>query len=114
RLTLPNRRLTAADGADIRARFEEQYRQVYGLAIERMDVEIVTWSVTVSTAPPPVAAAGDAAPRAAVPPIGRRTVYEPTLGRMVEMPIYWRFDLSPGTPVDGPALIAEHQTSTLL
>jgi N-methylhydantoinase A len=114
RLTLPNRRLAAADVADIRARFEEQYKQIYGLAIERMDVEIVTWSVTVSTTSPPVAAAGVVAPRAALPPIGRRAVYEPTLGRMVEMPTFWRFDLSPGTPVEGPAVIAEHETSTVV
>jgi N-methylhydantoinase A len=114
RLTLPNRRLAAADVADIRARFETQYRQVYGLAIERMDVEIVTWSVTVSTAAPPVDPAGEASPRAAMKPIGRRTVYEPTLARMVEMPIFWRFDLAPGTPVDGPAVIAEHETSTVV
>jgi N-methylhydantoinase A len=33
---------------------------------------------------------------------------------MVEMPIYWRFDLAPGTPVDGPAVIAEHETSTVV
>jgi len=114
RVVLPNRRLAAPDIADIRARFEEQYRQIYGLAIARMDVEIVTWSVTVSTAPPPVVAAGEAARRAVVPPVGRRTVYEPALGRMVEMPIYWRFDLPPGTPVDGPAVIAEHETSTVV
>jgi len=68
----------------------------------------------VSTASSPVAQAGEVAPRAGVKPIGRRTVYEPTLGRMVEMPIYWRFDLAPGMKVDGPAVIAEHETSSVV
>ena len=114
RVTLPPRALARADVAEIRAAFEGQYKQIYGLAIAGMDVEIVTWSVTVSTRPAAIARATAAKPAAAAPPLGRRTVYEPALGRMVEMPIYWRFDLVPGAAIEGPAIIAEHETSSVV
>ncbi|MBL8836563.1 MAG: hydantoinase/oxoprolinase family protein [Alphaproteobacteria bacterium] len=114
RVALPARALARADVAAIRDAFEAQYKQIYGLAIAGMDVEIVTWSVTVSTRPEAVARAAAANAAAAAPPIGRRAVYEPTLGRMVEMPIYWRFDLVPGAAIEGPAIVAEHETSSVV
>ena len=114
RVALPARTLARADVAAIRDAFEAQYRQIYGLSIAGMDIEIVTWSVTVSTRPEAVARVAEAQPAAAPPPVGRRTVYEPTLGRMVDMPIYWRFDLAPGAAIEGPAIIAEHETSSVV
>ena len=47
-------------------------------------------------------------------PIGRRPVYEPAKGELVEMPIYARTDLKPGVGVDGPAVIVEDETTTIV
>ena len=38
----------------------------------------------------------------------------PSLGKQVQAPVYWRFDLAPGNKIKGPAIIAEHETSTIV
>ena len=113
-ISLPNRPLAASDLPDLRKRFEDRYRQIYGLHLPDMAVEIVTWSVTVSTVlepPAKLAAAGRTGTAAA---IGRRPVYEPAKGELVEMPIYARADLKPGVGIDGPAVIVEDETTTII
>ena len=35
-------------------------------------------------------------------------------GEAIEVPIYWRSDLSPGAQLSGPAVIAEDETSTVV
>jgi N-methylhydantoinase A len=44
----------------------------------------------------------------------RRRVYEPALGRIEEMPVYERCRLAPGMRIDGPAVIVEDETTTLV
>jgi N-methylhydantoinase A len=87
---------------------------LYGLIIPSMEIEAVTWSVTVSSTPPKVKRAGK--PKAAKTPKPRkqRQVYDPDLGKLVTMPVYWRFDMPAGTRIKGPAIIAENETSTLV
>jgi N-methylhydantoinase A len=114
RIAVPPRALTAADGARLKLAFEQQYEKVYGLRIPGQDAEIITWSVTASSASRKARRAGKTKPQAAAEPLRRRTVYEPVSGRMVPMPVYWRFDLKPGARIKGPALIAEHETSTIV
>jgi N-methylhydantoinase A len=79
-----------------------------------MEIEAVTWSVTVSSAPPQVKRAGRPKAAAAPKPRKSRQVYDPDVGKLVAMPIYWRFDMKPGARVKGPAIIAENETSTLV
>ncbi len=113
-MDLPNRPLAASDLPDLRKRFEDRYRQIYGLHLPDMAVEIVTWSVTVSTVQEAPARIAVAKRSATAAPIGRRPVYEPAKGELVEMPIYARTDLKPGVGVDGPAVIVEDETTTIV
>ncbi|MFN9942614.1 MAG: hydantoinase/oxoprolinase family protein, partial [bacterium] len=48
RVSVPVRKLTAADGAKLKAAFERLSEQVYGLRIPNQEAEAITWSVTVS------------------------------------------------------------------
>lgn len=114
RIAVPTRVLTATDGAKLKAEFEQIYEQVYGLRIPNQDVEAITWSVTVSSKPETPKRAGST--RAAPPPRPRRkrTIYDPALGRQLSVPVYWRFDMKPGTAIKGPAIIAEDETSTIV
>ena len=41
-------------------------------------------------------------------------VPETLLGKQVQAPVYWRFDLQPGAALKGPAIIAEDETSTIV
>jgi N-methylhydantoinase A len=100
--------------AALAERFEQAYEQVYGLRIPGSAVEVVTWSVTVSTAPPP-------AQQTVLPPAervraasARREAWEPARGERQPFGLHWRFDLAPGERIDGPALVAEHETTVVV
>ena len=135
RVAVPAGALDAAALARMGAEFEAAYLRNYGLTIPGAEVEVVTWSVTVSTPPAAVAGAAvqaagvaDAAPHTAVTgastlpparewvpaPTGTRPVWDPAAGRTLEFAQHWRFDLAPGARLQGPALIVEHETTTVL
>jgi len=114
-------RIAVADGALDRAAFaalseafETEYARVYGLRIPGSEVELVTWSLTLATAAAPALQARLAAPCGAAPATGERTAWEAGQGRRVGFGLYWRFDLSADRRVPGPALIAEHETTTVV
>jgi N-methylhydantoinase A len=48
------------------------------------------------------------------PPSGSRDVYDPTSGRFVATALFDRPGLEPGMTIDGPAIIAEQQTTTVI
>ena len=114
RITVPVRRLTQADGAKLRVEFERLYRQIYGLTIEGMEAEAITWSVTASSRAEPAKRAKPVRAAAAPKPKAKRKVYDAALGKMVDTPVYWRFDMMPGARIKGPAIIAEDETSTIV
>ena len=111
---LPGRALAPADVAALRDGFDAVYTRLYGRTIPHMDVEILTWAVTVSTAAEPPARAPKPRRRAAPP--ARRTVPLFDSGRTdyVDAAVWHRDDLKPGTRVEGPALIVEAQTTTVV
>ena len=117
RVRLPGPEAGAIDGAALQAlaeAFETAYEKVYGLRIPGSAVEVVTWSVTVTTAPPPVTPAVlPEAPRARAA-AAQRLAWEPARGEAQPFGLHWRFDLAPGERVDGPALVAEHETTVVV
>jgi N-methylhydantoinase A len=114
RVVVPARPLTPADGAKLKALFEKTYATVYGLRIPNQEAEAITWSVTVSSRVKPPAKANTRASRKTAKPRHTRKLYDPALGRMVTAPVYWRFDMPAGSTIKGPAIIAEHETSTII
>ena len=119
RVALDDGPLTPDHGRVLKDRFEERYRAVYGLAIDGLDVQSVSWSVTVSTEAPPAPRAETpaTAPSAPSGPTGAdrsREVYDADLGETVRCPVYARAGLAPGAEIAGPAIIAEDETSTFV
>ncbi len=113
-IAIPVRVLTNRDGTVLKAVFEKAYGTVYGLTIPGQQAEITTWSVTASSrvkAPSPVAKAKK---QKAPKPLRVRKVHDAAAGKALPTPVYWRFDLAPGTMLKGPAIIAEHETSTIV
>jgi N-methylhydantoinase A len=111
---LPVRDFTAADRSSIAASFEEAYRRLYSRPIPGVEIEILSWVVAIS-APPQGELATAAAMRPSEPkPRGRRPVFDPQAGAFADVPIYWRSDLAPGAKINGPAVIAEDDTSTVV
>ena len=112
---LPVRRMQAEDAEVLRAAFDEAYTGLYGRTIPGLDVEILTWTLTVSTVVPdplPMHGVGsDVAPPESPP---RRQIFDPGRAQHIEAPVYRRADLEPGTRIPGPALIVEEQTTTVV
>ncbi|MBI1778423.1 MAG: hydantoinase/oxoprolinase family protein [Proteobacteria bacterium] len=113
-MSLSERTLVKADFDDLRQRFEARYRQIYGLHLPAMAVEIVTWSVTASTILAETARVSSIPRRPVERSRERRPVYEPALGGLVEMPVHRRSDLVPGVSIEGPAVIVEDETTTIV
>ncbi len=103
--------------AAIEAAFAEVYREHYGRTIPGVEVEIINWALTLSTETPPPHPRPSAPPAAAPRPEGVRSVRFAGAGgsaALVEAPVYRRSALPPGCEINGPALIAETQTTTLV
>jgi N-methylhydantoinase A len=114
RVEIPFRTLSEADGGKLKALFEKQYQQVYGLRIPNQEAEAMTWSVTVSSEKQKPARARKLTSSTRPKPRKSRSLYDPVGGRQVSVPVYWRFDLAPGSKLKGPAIIAEDETSTIV
>jgi len=114
-VALPPRDLVSADRETLEAAFAEQYSTVYGRTIPGLEVEVLTWTLTVSTEPSvPEAAAKEGESVAAPAPTGQRQVFDPHTSTFLEAGLYRRADLSSGMEVQGPALIVEDQTTTVV
>jgi N-methylhydantoinase A len=113
-ISIPTTPLTKADGPKLKALFEKTYKQIYGLNIPLQEVETITWSVTAATKPAKVASAKPTPKRPSAKPLRKRKIYDPAKSKMIDAPLYWRFDLKPGMQIKGPAIIAEHETSTII
>ena len=96
-------------------RFEEEYRQIYGLAIPDVAVEIVTWRLsafaeTDTVEPGSVARTGDGA---ATPSHQRPVVFgrgqEP-----IDVPVFRRDELGAGAAFAGPAIVEERETTAVI
>ena len=111
---LPNRTWKRADTGIVRSAFEAAYETLYGRIIPKLDLEIVSWSVQVTAVPEAVARV-DPPPAAAAPAArGVRPVLDPGSGRTVEAALYRRAEFPAGARVDGPALIVESDTTTVV
>jgi N-methylhydantoinase A len=111
---LPNRPLDVDAAPDLRRRFEATYETVFGRIIPKLEVEALTWTLSLATDRPlpPQAAEAKAAPA----PIasGQREVLDPASGRRELAAVHERASLKPGMSLDGPALIVEDGTTTVV
>ncbi len=112
------------DDETVRARFEDDYRRVYGMAIPDVEVEIVTWRLsafapsTAEVAPPSAdradatGATGDDDGGGATGPT--RPVVFGLDGTPVDTPVRRRADLAPGTRLAGPVIVEERETTAVI
>jgi N-methylhydantoinase A len=103
----------AALGA-VRRRFDEVYAARYGYSASDQPVEIVTWklSAVASTSRISLAKASPDAGREAR--TGDRPAYFPEAGGFVRTPVYDRYALEPGRVLEGPAIVEERESTTVL
>ena len=102
-----------ADDSTVTTAFEDAYRQIFGMTIPDVSVELVTWRLAVTAdteaVEPHLVAAGTGAE-----PKGRRPV---VFGRdrvALDTPVYSRAALAAGSRFDGPAIIEERETTAVV
>ena len=108
----PVRAFTASDTDVLREAFEMRYRELYSWIVPSTDIEILGWSVTVSTPPAPLPPTPQPAEAYCPEPQGMQRVHDIDSGTEIAVPVHWRPDLRPGATIPGPALIAERETTT--
>jgi len=111
---LDAREYRADDAALLVAAFEERYASLYGRVIPGAPVELLSWVLTVSTEAAPLRAAPRTPDDVAPEPDGMREIADPSSGAFERVPVFMRADLRPGSYIQGPALIVEDETSTIV
>jgi N-methylhydantoinase A len=104
----------APDAAGLREAFDTAYSELYGRTIPGLDVEVLSWTLVVSTTPPPVRTLPAPPSQGAPSPAGTAQLVEGGSRPSTEAGVFPRSDLAPGMSVEGPALIVEDQTTTLV
>ena len=104
-------------GEILRAAFDQEYARLYGRTIPNLDVEVLSWTLTVGepAAHPPEPATPHRE-RDGREIVAKRWVELYDAGRetMVQAGRYLREELEPGDRIRGPGVILEAQTTTVV
>ena len=111
---LPNEPFAADAAGDLRRRFEATYEQVFGRAIPKLEVEALTWTLSIGTDRPLPSPVKPVTRLATPAPSGHREVFDPASGLLERAALHERKALTPGMSFDGPALIVEDGTTTVV
>jgi N-methylhydantoinase A len=111
---LPNRRLTDADLTSLRQAFEKNYAALFERQIPGAAIEVLSWSVLATTEPRHPARVAEVTRKPVGKAAGNRRFFDGRVGQVVEIPLYHRDQMPPGTTIAGPAVIAEDETSTFV
>lgn len=114
---IPDGELSADHVDEIEARFDTEYRRLYGRTATGNPLEAMTWRVvaTLPNAVAPTAAAEVSTTGPAEPAVDRRReMYLPETGRMELVPVYRRAALERGASVHGPAIIEERESTVIV
>jgi N-methylhydantoinase A len=104
-----------ADPSDaLRRGFEDAYHGLYDRVIPGLEVEVLTWVLRVATAAVAVTPPADGAAPFAPEPTGSRDLLDGDSGTFETVPQYRRHDLAAGARIDGPAVIVEKDTATVV
>jgi N-methylhydantoinase A len=113
-VALPDGPLTGESVVAIRAAYDAEYARLYDRRVPGSDIEVMSYAVMISTEtpppPPPLPA-----PAPSVPVQARQQIVRDTeSGEEAAWAIYDRAALAPGATFQGPAIVAEDETSTLV
>ncbi|MEM8524459.1 MAG: hydantoinase/oxoprolinase family protein [Bacteroidota bacterium] len=114
-INMPSGELSAVSIAEIERRFLEEYELRYSRSIEGIAMETVTWRVVVSGPTPEMKPQQSQMQAAGNSYKGTRQVYFAELGTTpIECPVYGRYELKPNEEFDGPAIIEEMESTTII
>jgi len=111
---LPVRGLTPDDRHALLQAFENEYRRQFGRTIPGLEAEVLSWALSVSTEVESPKTLAQVPAREALTPSTKRSVFDPGSGDFIEATVYRRDALDPGMRIEGPALVVEDETTTVI
>ena len=113
-IPIPNRPLDNDDKTPLAEAFESEYRTQFSRPVPGMKIEILNWAVTVLS-PRKVGRPTRTEPRfAKLAPVRTKKIFCDINAEWKDTALIERADLQPGDSINGPALITEPQTTTLV
>ena len=94
--------------------FETEYTRLYGRTIPSLEIEILTWSLLVSTKGSDGRAIKMSAKSYAPDTTEFRKLMDAESGEFSDAAVYDRLSLAPGAKIEGPAIITESDTATVI
>jgi N-methylhydantoinase A len=94
--------------------FEQTYMKLYGHRIEGVDVEALSWTLMVSEPVTQRLKSAKLKPSGPLKAIGECSVFDAETATRMEVPVYLREQLAGDVFINGPALITEDQTTTVI
>ena len=94
--------------------FEQTYVKLYGHRIEGVDVEALSWTLMVSEPVTQRLKSAKLKPSGPLEAIGECSVFDAETATRMEVPVYLREQLAGDVFINGPALITEDQTTTVI
>ena len=111
---LPNRAFTLADVDHIRAAYDTAYLAQFGRTIPNLELEVMSWAVAVRSAQAPINPPPVVKPLFDLAADGTQPLFDLSGGKMIQAKRYSRRDLPLGAEIQGPAIIVEAETSTVI
>lgn len=94
--------------------FERTYANLYGHVIDGVDIEILSWTLMVSEPVTQSLTPASLEPSAPLKAIGEYSVFDAETATRLDVPVYLREQLAANVYINGPALITEDQTTTVI
>ena len=113
-IPLPDRALEEDDIPGLRRAFEDEYSRQFSRSVPGMTIEILNWSLEVSSEPRALEHYPEPSTKQRAEPNGHRSILCDVTGEWREAEIHDRAALRPGDHLSGPALIIEPQTTTFV
>ena len=102
--------------AQLAARFEARYGELFAVTSNTQPMEIVNWKVAAAGPPPPMADAYRPAPETGARAVrkGSRQAFFPEARGYIDCPVFDRYALKTGSTLEGPALVEERESTCVI
>lgn len=117
---LPDGPFTKESVAELKRRFEAGYRALFSRVVPALDIEVVGWILR-AEAPPPGRieqgegpGVGNCEPAQAAQAEASRKLFDSHQREFIDVPVHARAALAVGQVVQGPAVIVEDETTTIV
>ena len=113
-VSLPLSKLTLSAATLLKENFDDSYARQYGQIIPGIDIEVLSWTVTVTHTTGIRKMLKNPEQIDTPVPAAQRQVVDASSGNLENYFVYSRTELRPGMEIKGPALIIEDETTTLI